>query len=291
MRFAFIDAEKAHFPVSFMCRKLQVSRQGYYAWRRREPSEHEKRDKQLSIAISAIHTEFKGVYGSPRITDELKDHGEHVSRKRVARLMREQDLTGELPKRFRRTTDSEHDLPVAPNLVDRRFDVERPDLVWVGDITYIRTWEGWMYLAVVIDLFSRRVIGWAAADHMRTELATEALTKAVDLRGQPLDVIHHSDRGSQYASEAYQALLDKYGMRCSMSRKADCWDNAVAESFFKTIKNELIHRRPWPTRAAARMAIAEYIDGFYNCRRRHSTLGSMSPLEYEMINCQQMLAA
>ena len=201
--------------------------------------------------------------------------------------MREQDLTGELPKRFRRTTDSAHDLPVA----DRKFTVAAPNQIWAADITYVRTWAGWMYLAVVIDLFSRRVIGWAAADHMRTELATDALKMALALRGDVHGVIHHSDRGSQYASNDYQDLLEAHGIACSMSRKGNCWDNAVVESFFKTIKSELIFRRPWPTRAHANEAIADYIERFYNSRRRHSTIGASALLQYEMTFRQQQLAA
>lgn len=291
MRFVFIEAEKARFPVAFMCRKLEVSRSGFYAWCRRPPSERARRDQQLAVKISAAHAENRGVYGRPRITQELKAQGEAVSEKRVGRLMREQGLSGQRPRRFRRTTDSKHDLPVAPNLLERKFNPECANQVWAADISYVRTWEGWLYLAVVLDLFSRRVVGWAIADHMRTELVSDALTMALDHRQPGPGVIHHSDRGSQYASNDYQALVAKKEMVCSMSRKGDCWDNSVVESFFGTLKDELIYRGVWPTRSRARAAINEYIACFYNSRRRNSASGDVSPMEYETRVGQQMLAA
>ena len=281
MKFTFMLGEKA-YPVRWMCKRLGVSSSGFYAWKARPESEHARRDRVLGLAIAAVHSEHRGVYGSPRIYDQLQADGEAVSKKRVARLMREKGLTGKAPRRFRRTTDSSHGLPVAKNILDRNFTVEKPNEVWVGDITYVRTWEGWLYVAVVLDLYSRRAVGWAVADHLRTELALDALKMALDLRNPGLGLIHHSDRGSQYASLDYRAELDRHGILCSMSRKGDCWDNAVAESFFATLKRELIERECWPTKARAKAAIIEYIACFYNSKRSHSLLGYTSPMEYEM---------
>jgi transposase InsO family protein len=281
MKFRFMEAEKACFPVAWMCRHLDVSRSGFYAWRGRPPAAHAKRDQQLAIRVAAIHAENLGVYGSPRIFEELKEKGEAVGRKRIARLMQEQDLTGRLPRRFVRTTDSAHQLPVAENLLNRQFSVEEPDKVWAGDITYIGTWEGWLYLAVLIDVCSRRVVGWAMADNMRAELPLEAWRMAVGQRSPDVELMHHSDQGSQYASSDYQKALSAEGAKCSMSRRGNCWDNAVAESFFATLKSELIYRAAWPTREKARAAINNYIACFYNSRRRHSSLGYVSPMAYE----------
>ena len=258
MKFVFMLGEKA-FSVRWMCKRLEVSCSGFYAWRARPESEHARRDRVLGARIAAVHSENRGVYGSPRICDELRADGEKVSKKRVARLMREKGLTGKAPRRFRRTTDSSHGLPVAENILARNFSVDEPNEVWVGDITYVRTWEGWLYVAVLLDLYSRRVVGWAVADHMRTELALDALKMAIDLRNPAPGLVHHSDRGSQYASLEYRAELDRHGIVCSMSRKGDCWDNAVAESFFATLKRELIERECWPTKARAKAAIIEYI--------------------------------
>ena len=222
MRFAFIDAERASFPVTLLCRVLQVTRTGFYAWLKRPESKHRKRDLQLAVKIKAYHKASRGTYGSPRIYDDLKEDGESVSKKRVARLMRENAVTGQPKPRRKKTTDSNHNLPIAENLLNRDFSVAAPDQVWASDITYVRTWEGWLYLAVVIDLFSRRVIGWAIADHMRTELVLAALKMAIRQRNPAPGLIHHSDRGSQYASHEYQRTLKAYGMLCSMSRKGDC---------------------------------------------------------------------
>jgi transposase InsO family protein len=281
VRFALIEAEKANFAVRWMCRKLEVSRSGFYAWLSRSPSERDRRDCELGVRVAAIHAESRGTYGSPRVHAELKAAGEEVSRKRVARLMQAQGLSGQLPRRFVRTTDSAHDRPVAPNVLDRQFTVEEPDKVWVGDITYIGTWEGWLYLAVLIDVCSRRVVGWAMADNMRTELPLEAWRMAVGQRQPGEKLLHHTDQGSQYASGDYQQALIDADATCSMSRRGNCWDNAIAESFFATLKSELIYRAAWPTREAARAAIVEYIIAFYNSRRRHSALGYVSPMEYE----------
>jgi putative transposase len=281
MRFALIEAEKANFSVRWMCLRLEVSPSGYYAWRGRAPAARAKRDAHLAVRVAAIHAENRGVYGSPRVHKELTEAGEVVSRKRVARLMQEQGLSGKLPKRFVRTTDSKHQLPVAENVLDRKFGVEEPDKVWVGDITYIGTWEGWLYLAVLIDVCTRRVVGFAMSDNMRTELPLAAWRMAVGHRRPESELLHHSDRGSQYASGEYQQALNDEGATCSMSRKANCWDNAIAESFFSTLKSELIYRAAWPTKDKARGAITEFITCFYNSRRRHSALGYVSPMEYE----------
>jgi transposase InsO family protein len=213
--------------------------------------------------------------------DDLKEDGFEVGRRRVARLMREEGLTGSPPRPYKRTTDSKHNDKVADNVLDRHFTVDAPNKVWATDITYVRTWQGWMYLAVVIDLFSRRVVGLATATHMRTELVLDALSMALDRRVPDAGLLHHSDRGSQYASGAYRDALRDNGIVCSMSRKGNCWDNAVVESFFGTLKKELIHRRPWATVRSAHEAIAHYIEFFYNSRRKHSTLGYLSPAAYE----------
>lgn len=291
MRFAFIEAEKALFPIRVMCRVLQVTVSGFYAWRKRPKSEHARRDEQLAVKVRAFHRTSRGTYGSPRVCRDLRAEGEGVGRKRVARIMREQGIRGCPPRRFRKTTDSNHSLAVAKNLVGRNFRPAAPDQLWATDITYVRTWEGWLYLAVVLDLYSRRVVGWASADHMHTELVANALQMAIDQRRPGTGVLHHSDRGSQYASHAYRGVLDEHGFIASMSRKGDCWDNAVVESFFGTLKQELIHRHPWPSRSKAKAAINEYIACFYNCRRRHSTLDYMSPMEYEAAAYRELACA
>ncbi len=235
----------------------------------------------LKEEIVEIHKESKSTYGSPRIVDELKDRGFEIGRRRVARLMKENGITGVLPKRFKATTDSNHDFAIADNILERNFSQEAPDTAWATDITYLRTWEGWMYLAVVIDLFSRRVVGWSMATHMRADLAMDALSMAIGRRLPEPNMIHHSDRGSQYSSNIYRDALRDNGIVCSMSRKGNCWDNAVVESFFATLKKDLIHRRPWPTVRETRKEIAEYIEVFYNRKRKHSTLGNISPVEFE----------
>jgi putative transposase len=283
VRYEFIEAEKACFPVRLLCETLEVSRSGFYASRKRKPSQRAREDSRLLPRVRASYQRSSQTYGSPRIHQDLKEDGVRVSRKRVARLMREEGIAAHIPKRFRKTTDSKHDHPVASNILDRRFSaLERPNQVWACDITYVWTWQGWVYLAVVMDLFSRRIVGWKAGDHMRTELVIEALNMALGQRC--LDggtLLHHSDRGSQYASRTYQELLEANGIECSMSRKGDCWDNAVVESFFGTLKCELILRRSWSTRRAVVEAIGEYIELFYNSHRRHSSLGFKSPNQFE----------
>jgi len=282
VRFAFVAVEKALYPVRLLCRCLEVSRAGFYAWQRRPPSVRAREDAGLCIEIAASHTESRRTYGSPRILRDLRDRGLRVSRKRVARLMRQQGLAGRRRRRFQRTTDSNHPFPVAANLLMREFRVDAPNLAWVTDITYIRTAEGWLYLAAILDLFSRRVVGFAMSDQVTRELALEALNRALGSRPATQDLIHHSDRGSQYASHDYRRALEKAGMTCSMSRRRNCWDNAVAESFFGTLKTELVHEREFATRTAAKIAITDYIEGFYNSRRRHSSLGYVSPLMFEL---------
>ena len=281
MRFRFIEAEKAYYPIRLLCRCLEVSRSGFYAWRERPVSARGKQDARLKVEIAASYSGSRRTYGSPRIIRDLREDGHRVSRKRVARLMRELGLEGRRKRRFRATTDSKHSFPVAPNLLMRDFDVDAPNTAWVGDITQVRTREGWLFLAVILDLYSRKVVGHATSNRPRTELALEALHMAHAARRPKPGLIHHSDRGAQYASHRYRETLDARGIECSMSRRANCWDNAVAESFFGTFKNELIYRRPWLTRKDARDAIGEYIEIFYNRIRRHSTIGYVSPVAFE----------
>lgn len=282
LRFELIHVEKANFPVTLLCKVLEVSTSSYYRWaKQRRPSARALVTERLRVEIWAFHRESRGTYGSPRVHAELQQRGFEIGRNRVARLMAAQGLVGQRPRAFRRTTDSRHDKPVAPNLVEQRFDVARPDELWAADITYVWTNAGWMYLAVVLDLFSRRVVGWACAEHMRAELVVEALARALGVRDAGPGLVHHSDRGSQYASEAYRSVLDQRGIACSMSAKGCCYDNAVVESFFATLKKELVYQTSWADRETASLAISEYIQVFYNRMRRHSTLGYMSPVEYE----------
>jgi len=257
VKFAFITKNVGRFPKRWMCRRLSVSPSGYYAWRKRQASLHKTTDRRLRTKIRAAYTASRGTYGSPRIQQELRADGLRVSPKRIARLMREEGLQGRRRGRFRATTDSRHERPVATNLVARAFTEEAPNRCWVGDITYVRTWEGWLYLAVLVDLYSRRVVGYAMAEHMRKELPLEALKAAGASHGPQSGWAHHSDRGPQYASEDYPEALKDAGARCGMRRKGDGWDNAVAESFFATLKEELIDRGAWPTRASAKAAITQ----------------------------------
>ena len=290
MRFAFVEAEKESFSVSSLCRAMRVSRSGFYAWRDRPASDREKEDLALAVEVRAIHAESRGVRGSPGIHGELRRRGRRVGRKRVARLMRENKLAGVPKKRFRKTTNSEHHQPVAPHLLAERAPPSRPDEVWVADLTYVRTWEGWLYTAVIVDLYSRRVVGWASANHMRTSLPLEALRMAIGQRRPPAGLIHHSDRGSQYASKQYRRLLTQHGIVQSMSRRGNCYDNAYAESFIGTLKIELIHRYAWPTRRGAADAILNWF-GYYNSRRGHSALSYLSPIEFEKRLTHSELAA
>lgn len=290
-RFEFIRAEKAAFSVERLCEALQVSRSGYYAWAERSPSPRARSDEQLGTEIRAIHREHKDRYGSPRIHSELTEQGHRISRKRVARLMRENGLKARPRRRFRRTTDSRHKHPVAPNLLARNFTVGARDQAWVGDITYIWTMEGWAYLAVLIDLYSRRVVGWALRKSLDRELAVAALERAIRLRAPERGLIHHTDRGCQYASAEYREILHQHGFACSMSGAGDCWDNAVAESFFATLKKELVHGCAFATRTEAYDAISDYIENYYNPKRRHSTNGHISPSRFESIDTGRAVAA
>jgi putative transposase len=264
-----------------MCEMLDVSPSAYYEWVGEQAAEHARRDAALRTRIQELFVEFQGRDGAPRIQGELAKEGERVSRKRVARLMRECALRAKTARKYKATTDSNHSLPVAPNLLERRFDVDRPNAVWVSDITYLWTRQGWMYLAVIIDLYSRRVVGWSLRERMTAELVCEALDAAVRARRPPNGLLFHSDRGSQYASKAFLRRLFRYRMRQSMSRKGNCWDNAVAESFFATLKKELARNRVFPTRDAARTDVFEYIEVFYNRRRAHSLLGYETPTSFE----------
>ena len=283
MRFAWIHVEKATHAVRRLCRVLAVTPSGYYAWMHRLPSQRERDNDRLQVHIRAIHAASRGTYGSPRVHEQLTHEGCAVGRERVARLLRDMGLVGLPARRVRHTTDSTHGRPVAPNVLARHFEADQPNQRWTTDITFIWTWEGWLYLAVVLDLYARRVVGWAVQPHLRTELALEALQLALGRRVPAPGLVHHSDRGCQYAAEAYQRVLREHGIVCSMSRTGDCWDNAVTESFFATLKTALIHRQPWPTRRAATDAVADYIEGFYNPYRLHSSLGYLSPNEFERV--------
>jgi putative transposase len=281
MKYAFIAAHITAFPMRLMCLALGVSRSGYYAWRKRPASCRSRKNEELLEKIKSVHKKSKERYGSPRVHNQLLADGESCGRGRVARLMSANGISGKRKRKFVVTTDSKHDLPVAENILDREFDVEEPNTVWLSDITYIPTDEGWLYLAGVLDLCSRAAVGWSMSDSLEKELVMDALKMAYDRRRPGTGLLHHSDRGSQYASEAYRTLLDNYGMKMSMSRKGNCWDNAVMESFFGTLKRELVHHRRYRTRAEARKDIFEFIEVFYNRERLHSSLGYMSPLDYE----------
>ena len=282
MRFAFIDAEKATWPVEVQCEVLEVSRSGYYAWRGRAPSPRAAEDAKIILEIKAAHGAARGVYGSPRMHRELRAKGRCVGRKRVERLMRQQGIVARRKRRFRKTTDSNHPDPIAPNVLARGFKVELPNTAWVTDVTYVWTHEGWLYLAAILDLFSRRVVGWSVSSNNDRGLALSALEQATVARAPAEGIVHHSDRGSVYASGDYGEALTSIGAVKSMSRKGDCWDNAVAESFFATIKGEMIDHEVYFTKSAAITAISEYIDDFYNPYRRHSSLNYMSPIEFEL---------
>ena len=281
MKFAFVEAGKAWAPVRALCKAVGVSRSGFYAWTRRTSSARARGDAKLRVHIAAIHKRSRGIYGSPRVHAELRAAGTQVGRKRVARLMRDLSIRSRSRRRFKATTDSKHAFPVAANVLDRQFTVDKPDKAWVADITYVWTDEGWLYVAAVLDLFSRRVVGFAMSDRIDRRLALDALASAAAQRGPSAKLIHHSDRGSQYASADYRAALSTLGLTCSMSRKGNCWDNAVAESFFATLKTELVYLRRFATRSEAREAIFDFIEVFYNRQRRHSTLGFKSPVEFE----------
>jgi putative transposase len=281
--FELVNAEKAHYPIAVLCEALDVSRSGFYAWARRLPSARSKADARLTVEIVATHEKSRKRYGSPRVHRALRRKGVRVGEKRVARLMRRNGLVARQKRHFRRTTDSNHTNPVAPNVVARDFEPSAPNHVWAGDVTYIATGEGWSYLAVLLDLYSRRVVGWAMSATNDTDLALAALQRAV--RGRhlvPPGLVHHTDRGSPYASSDYRAALIEHAMVASMSRTGDCWDNACAETFFATLRAELVDDECYSTRCDAERSIGEYIEGFYNVERLHSHLDYVSPIEFEL---------
>jgi putative transposase len=281
VKYAWIETHARAWPVSAMCEVLEVSQSGLKAWRAGGKRRGERlTDAQLLTLIRAIHAQFKGAYGSPRIHEELRDRGHRVGKARVERLMRVHGIRARHKRRWKATTDSKHDLPVAQNLVAREFSPSKPNQVWGADITYLPTDEGWLYLAVVLDFFNREIVGWSLKERLTADLVTDALTMAWFRRRPAPGLIHHSDRGVQYASQAFQAKLAEYAMRCSMSRKGNCWDNAPTESFFNSLKNERVHGSRYRTRADAKADVFEYIEMFYNRVRRHSTLGQTSPERY-----------
>ena len=288
MKFRFIEDHQGAHSVGKMAKVLKISRSGYYAWRCRPLSERDQAQKQLKEEISVIQEYVKYRYGSPRVTEELKRRGYRVGHNRIARTMRENGLDRRPRKRFRSTTDSNHGLKVAGDLLKREFSVSSRNVAWLSDISYIATAEGWLYLCVVIDLYSRKVVGWSMSTRLKTDLVLQALMMALVRRKPPEGMIFHSDRGSQYCSHAFRRRLKRYRLRQSMSRKGDCWDNAPAESFFKTLKSELCGHQAFQSRRAARVAIFEYIEVFYNRVRLHSTLGYMTPSEYERCESQKL---
>ena len=277
MRYAFIERHGESYPLQMLCAALQVSDSGFTSWQRSDGPKKWLSDGELLKRIREIHEETKAAYGSPRIYQELKGLGIPVSKGRVERLMRENDLRGRHKRRFKATTDSKHTLPVAPNRLEQNFATERPDQVWTADITYVATAEGWLYLAIVLDLYTRQIVGWAMRERMTKELVIDALRMAWFRRRPPPGLIHHSDRGSQYCSHDFQKQLVAYGMLASMSRKGNCWDNATSESFFNSLKNERVHGSRYETRDAARADLFDYVEVFYNRSRRHSALGGQSP--------------
>jgi putative transposase len=282
--FGFIAARKTEHSVKTMCRVLEVSRSGFHAWARRKPSARALEDERLTARIREIHALNRKVYGAPRIHAELRiADGIRVGRKRVERLMRQAAITGMVARKHGRTTIRVPGVRVCEDLVDRAFLAAAPNQLWVADITYLRTWEGWLYLVAVQDVFSRRIVGWSMADHMRTELVTDALQMALVKRRPDPGLIWHSDQGSQFVSLAFGQQARAAGIAQSMGSRGDCYDNAVAESFFATLKKELIHGRSWPSKAELRTEVFEYIEVFFNRRRRHSTLGFLSPEQFETI--------
>jgi transposase InsO family protein len=290
-RYRFIRAEKAGSPITLLCRVLQVTRSGYYAWARRGVSARAQANEELTVRIAQIHEESRRTYGAPRVHAALRAGGIRCGSRRVARLMRDAGLVGRHRRRRARTTVTDPRQAPAPNLVARDFAAPAPDRLWIGDITYVATWEGWLYLAVLLDAHSRRVVGWAMADHLRAGLALDALAMALATRRPTAGLIHHTDRGCQYTAEAYQGALAARDITISMSRAGDCYDNAMAESFFATLKGELIDTRPWPTRRAARQAIFEWLEIFYNRQRLHSALGFLSPVAFELALALEVQAA
>ena len=283
MRFRFIEDRRADYPVRVLCDVLGVSPAGYYAWRRRPESRRTAANRDLVGDIQQVHREAHGRYGSPRIHAELRAQGRGASRGRIERLMRRHGIRAIMarPRRVR-TTDSRHDFPIAPNLLERNFTATASNRIWLADITYVETDQGWLYLATVLDLYSRKIVGWAMCDHLRADLPLAALRMAISAQRPDAGLIHHSDRGVQYASAEYRKVVQSAGFQASMSRKGDCYDNAPMESFFHTLKTELVHHRKYATRAEATRDIFAYIEGFYNRTRRHSAIGYISPIAMEL---------
>ncbi len=281
MRYLCIDRRRNEYPVRMMCRALKVSRSGYYAWRVRPESERAKTDRELTRIIRRLHEQSNGVYGSPKMRDELADEGYPCGRHKVARLMRKAGLKGCPERRFRVTTQRDPSHPVAANLIEQDFTAKRPNQLWASDITYISTHRGWLYLAVVMDLYSRKIVGWSMSRRINRHLAIDALSMAIGARQPEGLLIHHSDRGSQYSSDDYRELLDKQGIQCSMSGRGNCYDNAVVESFFGILKRERVNRVRYRNREEARADVFEYIECFYNRQRRHGYLGNISPTDFE----------
>lgn len=286
--FAFIAAEKANYPVSLMCRVLQVNRTAFHDWERRPPSDRDLYDAFLAEKIKAIHVASGGTYGAPRVHAELRlEHGIRVGRKRVERLMKDAALEGIPVPRKTRTTVRVQGVRCAPDLVERDFNPDAPNRLWCADITYLPTWEGWLYLASVLDCFSRVIVGWCMLPTLRLELVERALEMAVARRRPDPGLIHHSDHGSQYTAVIFGQRCEQLGIDVSMGSIGDCYDNAVCEAFHSTLKRELVHRRPWPTRANLKTAVFAYIEGFYNTRRRHSTLNHHSPVQFEALHATE----
>jgi putative transposase len=284
VKYACIARLRGEYSVRLMCRLLHVSPAGFYAAQHRPPSARSRADQRLRLAIRTAHAASQRRYGAPKIRRELRDQGLPCGRHRVARLMRLDGLRGTCPRAFRVTTQTDARLPVAANTLNRAFAVptyQERDRAWAADITYLRTQAGWLYLAVVLDVASRRVVGWCADAQLDTTLVLRALQRALTLRQPPAGLIHHSDRGVQYASAAYQQVLAQHGIICSMSRRGNCWDNAIVESFFATLKKEYAHHQRWPTREAAGRGLVQYIEQWYNHQRRHATLDYRSPVQYE----------
>jgi putative transposase len=291
LKFVFIAAEKALYPVVVLCRVLEVSCSGFYAWLKRAVALHVKVDAQLVVELRLAHQRSRETYGSPRLHADLRARGVRVGRRRVERLMRENGIRARQKRRFRRTTNSNHSLAVAPNVLRRRFRPAAPNMAWVTDVTYIATDEGWSYLAVLLDLFSRRVVGWSMSPTNDRGLALAALDEALRARRPERGPVHHSDRGSPYASDEYRRALRDRGIVASMSRRGDCWDNAPAESFFATLRAELVDHERYETRDAALISIGDYLENFYNTTRRHSLIGYVSPIEFELKEAIKQIAA
>jgi putative transposase len=284
VKYAFISTQRKHHHVNTLCRVLMASRSGFYRWLKSHLSNRKKRDIQLKKEILRIHAEFKQIYGSPRIHASLLRISERCGKKRVARLMRELGIRSIIKKKHKVTTNSQHRRPVAPNLLNRQFNPNRLNKAWASDITYIRTNEGWLYLAVIMDLFSRKIVGWATSDRINDKLIKQALIKAIRVRKPKPGLLFHSDQGKQYASEEIQSCMDRAKITCSMSNKGDCYDNAVVESFFDSLKSEWTFHKRYQTREEAGNSLFEYIEFFYNRRRLHSSIGYLSPMEYEAIS-------